>query len=96
MKRFIAATTAAIALFTAPAAHAGITAQNSSEAVQFSSEDWALVPQNIQWNLTHNPFPQNLVEASSAGGFFAMQATLISAYHWVVMTLNQIVGIFAH
>lgn len=90
MKRFTATVTAAMAMFAAPTAHAGYTAQNSSEAAQLSTKAWSGVSSNSLWALTNNPFPGSLADAISAGAGAAFEATLISAYHWVFMTLGEI------
>lgn len=94
MKKIASATAVAISLLTAPSAHAGITAQNSSEAAQFSSEAWAGVGYNMSSAWQSNPFPANLVDAIAAGSSQAWSATLVSAYHWTFMTINQVLQLF--
>ncbi|MEJ5997724.1 hypothetical protein [Corynebacterium sp. H130] len=93
-KTIVSTLTLALALSAAPAAHAGFTAQNSSEAAQLSSEEWANVSSNMQWNLTNQPFPSNIVDAIGAGAFGAFQASLVSLYHWTFMSINQVLNIF--
>lgn len=81
-------------IVSTPAAHAGYTAQNSSEAAQLSSEDWASVSSNMQWSFENQPFPSNIIDAIGAGFGGAFQATLVSTYHWTFMSINQVLDIF--